>query len=122
MYHTGMTEKNKIDACLELFKNHKNAMAFRSEYTPAKYDFLVLKGKIFYITKDAYNQAKGEYQMELINVIKIDSSMVNIHTAEELVESLARNDLTEKQHNYIRDKAKGIMVMKYFDSITELKF
>jgi hypothetical protein len=116
------TRQDKIKLLQTLFANHKQGIALPNEYTYSKFYFLVeeklLDGTI---STTAYDKAKLDYQYYLQNIVNT-GGVVDSNVAKELILSLQENKLTDKQIAYLKDKAKGIMLKEYFDSIDELIF
>jgi predicted metal-dependent phosphotriesterase family hydrolase len=117
-----LTRKDKINIVLKLHRTHSNGTSLPNEYTTAKWDFLASEGLISsQVSKTSFDKAKLQYQYELENIIQT-GGIVDSHIAQEFIEKLRQNDLTENQIAYLTKKAKREMLKEYFDSVTKIIF
>ena len=119
-----LTRQQKIDLCIQLFKNTKDGTAIPSEYTIGKYDFLLSEGFVLCpneLREKYFDIAKSEYHYELVNMVHTDS-IVNGHTAAKLLVDLEKGILTFDQIKYLSGKVKIIALKEFMKNAEDLKF
>lgn len=120
-----MERKDMILAINQLLYNHRRVIAFDSEYSSDKYDFLVAEKKINLTNeqkKTIFAESINIYREELNDIMINDSGRSKM--AETNLDQLNNEIMTDHTKRYLAEKSKVIALRRYLDGIkeAEIKF